>query len=105
MTFVAPMFPNKEKNADGSNQAIGLWATSTKKEQNAYSYQYQIEKHEPFEQFSYAPQMDYSYAPVVSIDSPGSTQTGATITTKRNQRLARRVVSFPLMLQVLKIKG
>jgi hypothetical protein len=62
---------------------IGVWSTATKKDQRQYSYQTQIEKHEPFEQFQYSPQMDYSYAPVIQYESPGSTATGATVTTKK----------------------
>lgn len=37
--------------------------------------------HKPFEQFSPAYQLDYSYAPNIQIDSPGAT--GTTITTKK----------------------
>jgi len=37
--------------------------------------------HKPFEQFSPSYQLDYSWAPSVIIDSPGSS--GATITTKK----------------------
>lgn len=71
---------------------IGLFPSATKKEQNAYSYQ--IEKHEPFEQFQYSPAMDYSYAPVIQYESPGATATGATVTTTKKQTTSQEGGGF-----------
>lgn len=47
------------------------------------NYSPTINKHQPFEQFQYSPQIDYSYAPSIAWESPGATVTGATVTTKK----------------------
>lgn len=40
-----------------------------------------INQHQPFEQFAYAPQIDYAYAPTIAYNSSGTT--GAVVTTKK----------------------
>lgn len=42
--------------------------------------------HKMFEQFTYQPQIDYSYAPQIIWESPNTTATGATITTKKEAK-------------------
>lgn len=52
---------------------VDIYSSTKKSWANVY--------HEPFEQFSPSYQLDYAYAPMVAIESPGAT--GSTVTTKK----------------------
>ena len=56
----------------------------------ASTYAPNINKHQPFEQFQYSPQIDYSYSPSIAYESPGATVTCATVTTKKEMTTSQQ---------------